>query len=70
LDFGFWIVKALPGGSFTNSNVASLNPIGIRQLSTNQESLNFSAKWLSLIILPESSKTDVTLSYSMTAFIS
>ncbi len=35
-----------------------------------QESLNFSARWLSLIILPESSKTDVTLSYSMTAFIS
>jgi len=29
LDFGFWIVKALPVGSFTNSNVASLNPNGI-----------------------------------------
>jgi predicted flap endonuclease-1-like 5' DNA nuclease len=29
LDFRFWIVKALPVGSFTNSNVASLNPIGI-----------------------------------------
>jgi hypothetical protein len=31
LDFRFWIVKALPVGSFTNSNVASLNPIGITQ---------------------------------------
>jgi hypothetical protein len=30
LDFGFWIVKALPVGSFKNSNVASLNPNGMR----------------------------------------
>jgi nicotinic acid phosphoribosyltransferase len=39
LDFGlrrersverFWILKALPIGSFRNSNVSSLSPIGIR----------------------------------------
>jgi hypothetical protein len=30
LDFRFWIVKALSVGSFTNSNVASLNPIGLK----------------------------------------
>ncbi len=28
--FRFWILKALPVGSFRNSNVASLNPNGIR----------------------------------------
>ncbi len=32
LDFGFWIVKALPVGSFTNSNVARLNPNGYNVL--------------------------------------
>jgi hypothetical protein len=29
LDFGFWILKGLPVGSFRNSNLASLNPKGI-----------------------------------------
>jgi hypothetical protein len=40
LDFRFWIVKALPVGIFTNSNVASLNPIGI----TSQDNFNGSVE--------------------------
>jgi hypothetical protein len=36
LDFGFWIVKALPVASFKNSNVASLNPNGISHNSTQE----------------------------------
>lgn len=32
LDFGFWILKVLPVGSFKNSNVQSLNPNGMSVL--------------------------------------
>ena len=38
LDFRFWILKALPVGSFTNSNVASLNPIGITNTNLSSSS--------------------------------
>ncbi len=52
LDFGFWIVKALPVGSFTNSNVASLNPIAMRTYEPKRISVIVSASvaissWLS-----------------------
>lgn len=37
LDFGFWILRALQGESFNNSNVASSNPNGITKAKTCTE---------------------------------
>lgn len=40
LDLGFWILKALPIGSFRNSTVSSLSPNGIRAFNVVVDLLN------------------------------